>query len=894
MSLQRRAYVVATLFAMIGLTLSGLILYVSSNENEVKRDFEIVQMIRAKVADFRTVGVEYALYREKRPKLQSEAMLQAISPLLEQLRKSSVFQREETVALLQNAFDQLGDCVAIMSALSTRAPDPSLTERERLMTTQFLLRGAALASATGDLTLPLLARANHIQEMSQFVVITSVFFLLGLPLVAILLLRRAILHPLTKLANAVRAVGAGNLDIRLRTNELGELGRLARAFDWMLDRIQDSTNMLVVAKDAAETASRAKSSFLANMSHEIRTPMNAVLGLVYLLEQTELTQVQRDYVLKTQASAQALLGILNDILDLSKVEAERLELEMVPFLLDDLMDTLATITAANARDKNIEVLFHTASGAPNILYGDALRLQQVLLNLTGNAIKFTNQGEVVLSVEPVAVGLETVRLAFSVRDTGIGIAPDQINAIFDPFTQADASTTRQYGGTGLGLAISKRLIALMGGELSVESEPGRGSTFRFTANFRMGTAEHMAQVTPPELAGPLRVLIADDNPTARETMTTMVERFGWKPTVVDSGHETLAALDHSTAKGQPFDLILLDWVMPEIGGKEIVAHLHHHDPSEVLPVILVVTAFDNDRVRRDVGEDASIRVILTKPITPSVLLDAVSSAYSCQPFATPLPINKSILIGYTLLLVEDNKINQMVARRILESAGAAVEVVECGIDALDILANKGKHFDAVLMDIQMPGIDGYETCRRLRERPELANLPVIAMTANALPSDRERCLAAGMNDHIAKPLDVEQAIQTILRHVCRSEAKGALAEIDLKTAMFRCDGDGELLKQVMEEFIKQFSDEPEIMTHQLANGDWAAVEHKAHSLKGIAGSIGAVGLAKKAAQLQIAVRHGDRDLSRATGREVCGLLSIVLVSCSRWLVNQPSVERDGS
>ena len=558
------------------------------------------------------------------------------------------------------------------------------------------------------------------------------------------------------------------------------------------------------------------------------------------------------------------------------------------------MNSLATITAINARSKPIEVIFHIASGTPSILIGDTLRLRQILLNLTGNAIKFTSHGEVVLSVEPVAIGLETVCLAFSVRDTGIGIAPDQLNAIFDPFIQADASTTREYGGTGLGLAISKRLIALMGGDLSVKSEPGRGSTFRFTANFRIAPNDHAARVTPPELAGPLRVLVADDNLTARETMATMVKGLGWIPTVVDSGQEALAALDRSTARGQPFDLVLLDWVMPEIGGKEIIAHLHQNYPSEVLPVILVVTAFDNDRVRRDVGEDSYIRVILTKPITPSVLLDAVSSAWTCEPLATPLPVNKCILMGYTLLLVEDNKINQMVARRILEGAGAAVEVAECGIDALKVLADTNRRFDAVLMDIQMPGMDGYETCRRLRERPEMADLPVIAMTANALPTDRERCLAAGMNDHIAKPVNVNQAIQTILRHVCRSESTGGLAEIDLGKAMTRCSGDGELLKEVMEEFIKQFSDAPELMTRSLAAGDWAALEHKAHALKGVAGSVGAVGLAKTAAQLQSAIRRGERDLARATSREVCALLPTVLASCSRWLVSHPVFEQDGS
>jgi len=645
---------------------------------------------------------------------------------------------------------------------------------------------------------------------------------------------------------------------------------------------------LRLAREAAEQASRAKSGFLANMSHEIRTPMNAILGLIYLLEQTELTQVQRDYARKAQLSAQSLLGILNDVLDLSKIEAGRLELEAVPFRLDDLLRTLAAITAANARDKDIEVLFQVAPDTPLALVGDPLRLQQVLLNLTGNATKFTSRGEVVLSVEPVTVGTDAVRLAFTVRDTGVGIPPDQIRAIFDPFTQADASTSRCYGGTGLGLSICRRLVELMDGGISVNSEPGRGSAFRFTAAFRPATEELAPPAPPPELAGPLRVLVADDNQTAREIMVTMVTRFGWHATVAASGGEALAAIDRALAAGQPFDLILLDWVMPEIGGREIIAHVHHRHRFGNQPMVLVVTAFEHDRVRREAGQDPRVGVILTKPVTPSALLDAVASTRSLEPMAPQAPVGSSVLAGRLLLLVEDNAINQMVARRILESAGATVEVAGSGLEALATLEAPGKRFDAVLMDIQIPGMDGYETTRRLRERHRATALPVIAMTANALPSDRERCLAAGMNDHIGKPLDVARMMEVILRHVgARLPVSEALPELELSAAKARCVGNDGLLRQVMEEFIRQFSGEPEILARQLAGGDLSAIARKAHDLKGVAGNIGAVGLARQATLLHTAVRQGDADLARATGREVCRLLTIVLASCVRWLAGPP-------
>jgi len=661
------------------------------------------------------------------------------------------------------------------------------------------------------------------------------------------------------------------------------------------------------ARRAAEQASRSKSGFLANMSHEIRTPMNAILGLIYLLEQTELTAVQREYVHKTQLSARSLLGILNDTLDLSKIEAGRLALEAAPFRLDTLMKTLATITAANARDKDIEVLFRIAPGVPVTLVGDALRLQQILLNLTGNAVKFTNRGEVVLAVEAVPAvsasggsatpGSDAVCLAFSVRDTGVGITADQVDAIFEPFAQADASTTRRYGGTGLGLSICKRLVALMGGEISVDSEVGRGSTFRFTATLRGGVQE-VIPVVPPDLgrAGPLRVLVADDNPTAREVMATMVAQFGWTVTVAASGREALAAIDRSADANRPFDLILLDWVMPEIGGREILGHLHRCYSPETLPVILVVTAFEHDRIRREVGADPYIRVVLTKPVTPSVLLDAVSSVCSVKPpkaatsASASVAVGREALAGRTLLLVEDNLINQMVGRRILEGAGATVEVAASGVEALAAAAAPGRPIDAVLMDIQMPGMDGYETTRHLRALPATAHLPVIAMTANAAPADRDRCLAAGMNDHIGKPLDVAQMVEVIQRHICpprtatyKAGSRTALAEIEPEVALARVFGDVALLRQVVKEFIRQFMGEPEVIARQLAEGDFATVGRKAHELKGVAANVGASRLVNVADTLQSAIRHGDHALAQSVGPEACRLLTIVLASCTRWL-----------
>ena len=582
------------------------------------------------------------------------------------------------------------------------------------------------------------------------------------------------------------------------------------------------------------------------------------------------------------------------MLDFSKVEAGRLELEEIPFRIDELMKTLATIISAGTRDKTIEVLFEIAPETPPSLVGDPLRLQQVLMNLTSNAIKFTERGEVVLSVAPALITDTTVDLTFAVRDTGIGIGPDEFRHIFDAFSQADSGTSRRYGGSGLGLAISRRLVALMGGEIAIESEPGRGSTFRFTARFGRGPAV-APLLAPPDLARPLRLLVADDHPTARAVLAAMIEPFGWRPEVAASGEEAIAALDRSQAAGEPFDLMMLDWQMPGVGGREVLRHARERCGPDGLPAIVVASASEHDRVRREAGDDPAVKAILIKPVTPSVLFDAVVRACAGPAGAAepPAPAAATPLAGLSLLLVEDNKINQMIARRILETAGAAVEVAGGGAEAVAILGGEGVGFDAVLMDIQMPGLDGYETTRIIRERLGRA-LPIIAMTANALPADRERCLAAGMDDHVSKPLDIERLHATILlwtRKPGPAEALPAgagagalpeLPELDLRTGLRRVSGDLDLLKEIMADFVVQHADAAAALARALAAGDHAAIARIAHDLKTLAANIGAMPLSEAAAALQTAAR---RDPGQAAPRveEVIRRLEVTIRSASACL-----------
>ena len=523
----------------------------------------------------------------------------------------------------------------------------------------------------------------------------------------------------------------------------------------------------------AEAASRAKSEFVANMSHEIRTPMNAVLGLLQLMERTGLDARQRDYVHKAEGAARALLAILNDILDFSKVESGKLELDDTPFRLDELLRNLSVVLSSTLQHKAVEVLFQLDPAVPRALRGDGHRLQQVLLNLAGNAIKFTQRGEVVIGLKLLDSTSDSVRIEFSVRDTGIGIAADRLAAIFEGFTQAESSTTRRFGGTGLGLAISRRLVRLMGGELQVQSTPGQGSHFHFTVDFRRDAEtsafERMAAAENDQHAA-LRVLIVDDNATAREVLAAMVSSFGWQVETATSGAEAIQRLEAATAAGHSFDILCVDWIMPGMDGWETIQRIRARDTGH-LPAILMITAHGRELIAERLGEETNpLDGFLIKPVTPSMLFDAVAQATRGASVTvdshTPanLPTEQP-LAGLRLLVVEDTPLNQQVARELLSHAGAEIEVASDGEQGIACVRRASLPYDAILMDIQMPKMDGYTATRVLRQEMQIAT-PIIAMTANALPADREACLAAGMSDHIGKPINARELTALVLRH-CR-------------------------------------------------------------------------------------------------------------------------------
>lgn len=723
---------------------------------------------------------------------------------------------------------------------------------------------------------------RQIREMITQLLITTVFFIL-MGAVVVLLVSERLSRPLMYLTRLANELAQGSFVVSDKVKNIpqdGEIGALTTAFVQMAGNLKISydkleeysqtleqkvinrTAELAEARDRAVAADKSKSEFLSMMSHEIRTPMNAIIGMTRLALQTALTAKQQDYLTKVQVSSRALLGIINDILDFSKIDAGKLELETIPFNLDDVLNDLASLTTDKAKEKGLRMHFIIADDVPSYLMGDPLRLGQVLLNLVSNAVKFTRHGEIAIRVSLAEGGeqanrADQIMLEFSVKDTGIGLTAEQMFGLFQSFSQADKSITREYGGTGLGLAICKRMVSMMGGVIHVNSEIGQGSTFVFTAIFGQFQGVAQKRAASRDAFRGVKALVVEADRVLRDTLCLYLETFFFQVTPADTGEQAIQLFENAAIEN-PYQLVLMDWNLPKMDGISVARYIKNSLELDRVPLIVMIA--DHNR------EDIALRVIdlhldgfLVKPVHPSALFNAVVDAFG-QARCDEYPFlqarrsgteNERLhkIKGAKVLLVEDNNINQQIAKETLEQEGFDVTIAVDGQEAVQKI--RASYFDAVLMDLQMPVMDGYQATRIIRAEAQFDDLPIIAMTAHALSDVREKCLQIGMNGYVTKPLDVDELLAHLigfikpeLRKTAASYLEQAnrqrdellperLPGIDIQQGLKNVMGNVQLLRDLLMKFYEGYSDAQIRLDGFLRADDIDSALKLLHAMKGV-------------------------------------------------------------